>query len=111
MRARLLLVGLAATSPIRARGTRTDVDRLPVGMTTRRRANGGFCSRPSHVDPASRMENTCDALRATPTVEVEARLSGPDARLVQLTWASASASRASGGTRVGLRAFSGGLET
>jgi hypothetical protein len=84
MRARLLLVGLAATSPIRARGTRTDVDRLPVGMTTRRRANGGFCSRPSHVDPASRMENTCDALRATPTVEVEARLSGPDARLMQL---------------------------
>jgi hypothetical protein len=111
MRARLLLVGLAATSPIRARGTRTDVDRLPVGMTTKRRASGGFCSRPSHMGLASRVENTCDALRAAPTVEVEARLSGPDASLMQLTWASASASRAFGGTRVGLRAFSGGLET
>src|SRR4051794_22229791 len=34
MWARLFLVGLATTSPIRAKGIWTDVDRLLVGMTT-----------------------------------------------------------------------------
>ena len=46
--ARLFLVGLATTLPILRESIWTDVDRLPAGMTTRRRASGGFCNRSVH---------------------------------------------------------------